>query len=70
MHGTAKNSYRLLVVKPEGKRQLERPGRRCGDNIETDVKETVWEDTDGINLAQGRNQWRVFVNTAMGIRVA
>jgi len=32
-------AYRVLVGKPEGKRQLGRPGRRWEDNIEIDIQE-------------------------------
>jgi hypothetical protein len=49
-HGTSTNSYKLLVVKHEGKRQLGRPKHRCEDNINTHAKETVWDSIDGINL--------------------
>jgi hypothetical protein len=38
-NGEKRNSYRLLVEKPEGKRSLERPGRRCVDNIRMDILE-------------------------------
>jgi hypothetical protein len=31
--GETRNGYRLLVGKPEGKRPLGRPRRRCVDNI-------------------------------------
>jgi hypothetical protein len=31
--------YRVLVCKPERKRPLERPRRRCEDNIKTDLLE-------------------------------
>jgi hypothetical protein len=34
-----KNVYRLFVGEPEGKKQLERPGRRCVDNIKMDLRE-------------------------------
>jgi hypothetical protein len=33
MNGEKRNAYRLLVGNPEGKRLLERPGRRLVDNI-------------------------------------
>jgi hypothetical protein len=41
---------------------------RWKDKFETHIKETVWESTDWINLAQDRDQWRALVNTAMNIR--
>jgi hypothetical protein len=36
-----KNAYRILVGKPEGKRQLLRPRRRWVDNIRMDLVNTV-----------------------------
>jgi hypothetical protein len=33
------NNHRVLVGKPEGKRPLRRPRRRCEDNIKMDVQE-------------------------------
>jgi hypothetical protein len=33
--------YRVLVVKPEGKRPLGRPKFRCGDKIKMDLQEGV-----------------------------
>jgi hypothetical protein len=40
--GEKMNAYRILVVKPEGKRPLRRPRRRCVDNIKMDLIEIVW----------------------------
>jgi hypothetical protein len=54
--GNKRNSYKVLVGKPEGKRPLGRPRRRWEDNIKIDLKEIVWGDMDWINLAQDRNQ--------------
>jgi hypothetical protein len=34
-----KGAYGVLVGKPEGRRQLERPKRKWGDNIEMDLQE-------------------------------
>jgi hypothetical protein len=39
---------RLLVGKPEGKRQLGRPKRRLVDNIRMDLGEVGWGDVDWI----------------------
>jgi hypothetical protein len=52
-----RNTYRILVGKPEGTRLLRR--RRCGweDNIKIDSKETGWDGVDWIHLAQDRDQW-------------
>jgi hypothetical protein len=64
-----RNAYRLLVVKPEGKRPLGRPRRRCVDNIRMDLGEVRWSDVDWIGLAQDRNRWRVLVNSVLNLRV-
>jgi hypothetical protein len=50
-----RNAYRLLVGKPEGKRQLGRPRRRRVNNIRMDLGEVGWGDVDWIGLAQDRN---------------
>jgi hypothetical protein len=40
--GEKRNAYRLLVGKPEGKRPLGRPRRKCMDNIKMDLLEIGW----------------------------
>jgi hypothetical protein len=67
--GETRNAYRMLVGKPEGKRPLGRPRRRWVDNITIDLRETGWDGTNWIDLAQGRDQWRALVNTVMNLRV-
>jgi hypothetical protein len=54
--GEKRNSYRILVGKPEGKRPLGRPKRRWVDNIKTDFREMGWDSMDWIDLAQDRDQ--------------
>jgi hypothetical protein len=34
-----RKAHRILVGKPEGKRPLGRPRRRCVDNVKMDVRE-------------------------------
>jgi hypothetical protein len=53
--GEKRNSYRLLVGKPEGKRLLGRPSRRWVDNIRMDLGAVVWGDVDWIGLAKDGN---------------
>jgi hypothetical protein len=40
--GEGRNVYRVLLVKPEGKKQLERPRHRWEDGIKLDLGETGW----------------------------
>jgi hypothetical protein len=64
-----RNSYRILVGKPEGKRPLERPGFRWVDNIKMDLREIGWSGMNWIDLAKDRDRWRALVNTVMNLRV-
>jgi hypothetical protein len=64
-----KNTYRLLVGKPEGKRPLGRPRLRCVYNIKMDLLEIGWSGVDWIGLAQDRDKWKALVNAVMNLRV-
>jgi len=48
--------YRVLVGKPEGKRQLGRSRRRWEDNIKMDLQEVGWGSMDWIDMAQDRDR--------------
>jgi hypothetical protein len=41
-----RNAYKILVGKPEGKRPLERPRRRCEDNIGSYLGDIEWRVLD------------------------
>jgi hypothetical protein len=45
-----RNSYRILVGKPDGKRPLGRPRRRSVDNIKMDLREVGWDGMGWIGL--------------------
>jgi hypothetical protein len=49
--GETRNAYRILAGKPEGKRPLGRPRRKCVDNIKMDLRETGGNGMDWIKLA-------------------
>jgi hypothetical protein len=66
--GEKRNAYRILVVKPEGKRPLGRPRRRWENNIKLDLREIGWGVMDWIDLAHDRDQWRALVNTVINLR--
>jgi hypothetical protein len=68
-NGENRNAYRILVGKPERKRQLGRPRSRWVDNINMDLGETGWDGMNWIDLAQDRDQWRALVNMVMNLWV-
>ena len=67
--GEERGAYRVLVGKPEGKRPLGRPRRRCVDNIKVDLQEVGCGYVDWIGLAQDRDRWRTLVSGVMNLRV-
>ena len=68
--GEGRRLYRVLVGKPEGKRQLGRPRRRWEDNIKMDHREVGGGCGDWMELAQDRERWRALVSTVRNIRVS
>jgi hypothetical protein len=50
--GEKRNTYRVLVGKPEGKRPVGRPRFRWEDNIKMDLRETGGGGMECIDLAQ------------------
>ena len=68
-YGWGEGVYRVLVVKPEGKRPLGRPRRRWVDNIRMDLQEVGCAYMDWIGLAQNRDRWRTLVSAVMNLRV-
>jgi hypothetical protein len=54
--GEKRNTYKILVGKPEGKSPLRRSRRRCVVNIKIDLREIEWDGMDWIDLAWDRDQ--------------
>ena len=67
--GQGRGVYRVLVGKPEGKRQMGRPRRRWDDNIKMDLQEVGGGCGDWKELAQDRDRWRALVSKVMNLRV-
>jgi hypothetical protein len=67
--GEKRNTYRLLVGKPDGKTPLGRSRCRWLDNIRIDLREVGWSDVGWIDLAQDRNRWRALVNSVLNFWV-
>ena len=65
----SRNAYRVLLGKPEGKRPLGRPRGRWEDNIRMDLREVGYYPGEWIDLAEDRDQWRVYVRAVMNLRV-
>ena len=65
----SRNTYRVLMGKPEGKRPLGRPRRRWEDNIKMDLREVGCYPGDWIAVAEVREQWRVCVRAVMNLWV-
>ena len=65
----SRNTYRVLVGKPEGKRPLGRPRRRWEDNIKMDLREVGCDPEESIVLVEDRDQWRAYVRAVMKPRV-
>jgi hypothetical protein len=63
-----KNSYRMPMGKPEGKRPPGRHTRRWEDNIKIDLRETGWDRMKWIDLAHDSDQLGVLENTIMNLR--
>jgi hypothetical protein len=61
--------YKVLLGKPEGKRQMGRPRRRWVDNIRTDLQEVGCEYMDWIGLARDRDRWQTLVSAVMNLQV-
>ena len=67
--GERRDVYRVVVGKPEGRRQLGRPRRRWEDNIKMDLQEVECGGMDWIELAEDRGRWWALVNAVMNLRV-
>jgi hypothetical protein len=68
--GERRGAYRVLAGKPEERRPLGRPRRRCKDNIKIGLREAGWRDIDWIDLAQDTYGWRAVVSAAINLRVS
>jgi hypothetical protein len=64
-----RNTYRLLVGKPEGKRLLGKPIRRRMDNIKIDLGEIGWRGVKCIGLDQDMDRCRAVEDAVLNHRV-
>jgi hypothetical protein len=66
--GEMKNTYKILIGKPEGKRLLARSSSRWFHNIKMGLTGTGWEGVEWIDLAEDGDRRWVVVNTVMNRR--
>ena len=56
-----------MVGVSEGQKTIGRPGHKWEDNVETDLKLTIWDGVDLIGLFQNREKKRSFVKAVTNI---
>jgi hypothetical protein len=67
--GKMRNSHKILVENPEGKRPLGRPKLNWKDYIRIDRRVIGCDVVGWIHLVQDRDQWRIVVETTVKFRV-
>jgi hypothetical protein len=65
--GEMRNSSRILIEKPKGKRPLGGYKLSREDNIKTDLTEVAWEGKHWFYLHWDRDQWQVLVKRLMSL---
>jgi hypothetical protein len=65
-----RNSYQVLVGKPESNKPLRRYRRTWKDNIGMEFRELGWEGLNWVHLAQGKDKWRCLVNMVINLQVS
>jgi len=60
--GQTINAYKILVIKPEGKRPVKRPRHRWEDSVTMGL-----ECVDWVHLAQDRYQWQALIYMLMSL---
>lgn len=70
IYGDRRGARRVLLGRTDEKRPLGTPRRKWknGDNIAMALQESGWGDKDWIDLAQGSDRLRTFVNSVINIR--
>jgi hypothetical protein len=67
--GEMRNLYKIVVVKPEGRKQLRRSRHRWEDSIKIDLREMGLAVVDQIHLAQDSDCWWALANIVMNLLV-
>jgi len=67
--GERRDTYMVLVGKPDGERLLGKSRHTWEDNIKMDLQEVECGVMDWIELAQNRERWRAVVNAVMNLQL-
>jgi hypothetical protein len=67
--GEGRESIRILVGRPDGRRPLGKPRCRWEDDIKMDLQEVGWDGVAWIDVVHDRDRWRALVNAVMNLRV-
>jgi hypothetical protein len=67
--GEMRNAYKIVVRKPEGKRQHGRPSHSWEGDISMDLRKIGWKGVYCSYLVQKWELWWALVNKAMNLRV-
>ena len=65
----SRSAFKIVTVKPIGKRPLGRPRSRLEDNIRMDLEEIGINAGNWVDSAQDKDYWRALVNAALNLRV-
>jgi hypothetical protein len=69
MVGERRDRDRVLVGRPERKRQRGKPMSRWEGNIIVGIQELEYGGVNWIDLAQDKDRWRAVVNMVMNLLV-
>ena len=64
-----RSTFKIVIIKPAGKRLLGRPSRRWEDNIRMNLKEIGIHTRNLVDSLQDRDYWRALVNAALNPQV-
>jgi hypothetical protein len=64
-----KNMYKILVGKPERKRQLDQPRQKWEENITMDLTKIRSNGEDCVHLALDRDWWQALANTIINLQI-
>ena len=68
--GDRRSEYRVLMVRPDGRRPVGRPRYRREDTVKVDLQEVGWGGSDWIALAPDRGRWGALVIAVIKFRVS